>query len=124
MARQAGGPLAGAHTAPPLAARRATGRGGANGSLRFELGRRPNTNQNLINGAALCDKWRTVINQLLAVDPKVGPRVQGSRRSSGLVAAALPAPAPAPSPALNFGPCTLTALWLSGMAGQRGRRLT
>lgn len=51
---------------------KATNRGGANGSLRFELGSRPNTNKNIIDAAGLCDRWRIMINQALAVDPKVG----------------------------------------------------
>ncbi len=50
---------------------RAAGKGGANGSLRFELGVRPNTNKNIIDAAGLCDRWRTMINNALAADPKV-----------------------------------------------------
>ena len=67
---------------------RATGRGGANGSLRFELGARPNTNQNIIDAAGLCDRWRTMINNALAADPKV--REKGDvKRGSSCSAAAL-----------------------------------
>lgn len=50
---------------------RAAGKGGANGSLRFELGVRPNTNKNIIDAAGLCDRWRTMINNALVADPKV-----------------------------------------------------
>ncbi|KAI7840982.1 hypothetical protein COHA_005211 [Chlorella ohadii] len=62
------------HDAGPF--NKAAGKGGANGSLRFELGVRPNTNKNIIDAAGLCDRWRTMINNALAADPKVPKGVQ------------------------------------------------